>query len=201
MTRTVIHLVRHGAVANPAGIVYGTLPGYHLSATGRSMAAALGSYFHPQDVHVVLASPLERAQETGAEIARQCGVAVRTDGRLIEAANRFEGVAFGPAHLIRHPARLRHLANPLLPTWGERYRDQADRMNDVVLDARSSYEGSVAVLVSHQSPIWSLRCRLVGRPAWGLPGRRDCALASVTTLTYSSHRLVSVRYSEPARFA
>ena len=37
---TIVHLLRHGEVENPAGIVYGRLPGYHLSANGRAMAEA-----------------------------------------------------------------------------------------------------------------------------------------------------------------
>ncbi|HEV3068841.1 MAG TPA: histidine phosphatase family protein, partial [Streptosporangiaceae bacterium] len=35
---TVVHLLRHGEVDNPRGIIYGRLPGYHLSANGRLMA-------------------------------------------------------------------------------------------------------------------------------------------------------------------
>ena len=34
------HLLRHGEVFNPDGILYGRLPGYHLSELGRQMAAA-----------------------------------------------------------------------------------------------------------------------------------------------------------------
>ena len=39
MARTTIHLMRHGEVHNPEGVLYGRLPGYHLSALGREMAA------------------------------------------------------------------------------------------------------------------------------------------------------------------
>ncbi|MEV7908248.1 histidine phosphatase family protein, partial [Streptomyces anulatus] len=35
---TIVHLLRHGEVHNPANILYGRLPGYHLSETGRQMA-------------------------------------------------------------------------------------------------------------------------------------------------------------------
>jgi broad specificity phosphatase PhoE len=107
---------------------------------------------------------------------------------------------FGPRQLARHPARLRFLANPIEPAWGEPYTDQVDRMRSVVEDARRQAAGGEAVLVGHQSPIWALRRALAGRPAWGLPGRRQCALASVTTLTYAAGRLTAVRYSEPWRF-
>ena len=56
---TIVHLLRHGEVENPGGIVYGRLPGYHLSANGRAMAAAAADYFAdritvaPQDWHMM----------------------------------------------------------------------------------------------------------------------------------------------------
>ena len=43
MTITIVHLVRHGEVFNPEKILYGRLPGYHLSARGESMAAAVAT--------------------------------------------------------------------------------------------------------------------------------------------------------------
>ena len=41
--RTVVHLLRHGKVHNPDGILYGRLPGYRLSASGTEMAVAAAS--------------------------------------------------------------------------------------------------------------------------------------------------------------
>ena len=37
-TRTTVHLLRHGEVHNPQGVLYGRLPGYHLSERGQQMA-------------------------------------------------------------------------------------------------------------------------------------------------------------------
>ena len=36
--RTVVHLLRHGEVYNPEGVLYGRLPGYVLSDLGHEMA-------------------------------------------------------------------------------------------------------------------------------------------------------------------
>jgi hypothetical protein len=38
MVTTIVHLMRHGEVHNPAGVLYGRLPDYHLSERGRAMA-------------------------------------------------------------------------------------------------------------------------------------------------------------------
>jgi broad specificity phosphatase PhoE len=200
MARTLIHLVRHGEVRNDEGVLYGSLPGFHLSDRGREMADAAAAHFAGRDVRLVLSSPLDRTQETAAAIAGAVGRQVVTDARLTEAANRFEGSVFGAADLLRRPARIRHLTNPMLPTWGEHYSDQAVRMRGALDDALDHVDGGEAVLVSHQSPIWVLRCTLSGRRSWGPPSRRQCSLDSVTTLSYESGELVAVSYTEPYRF-
>src|SRR5215472_9378114 len=92
---TVVHLVRHGEVHNPDGVLYGRLPGFHLSEEGILMAKAAAAFLAGRDVAVLLSSPLERALETAAPLAAQFGVEVRVDERLIEPWNHFEGQAFG----------------------------------------------------------------------------------------------------------
>ena len=64
--RTIVHLVRHGEVHNPAGLLYGRLPDYHLSELGREMAERVAEYFRDRDIVHLRCSPLERAQETMA---------------------------------------------------------------------------------------------------------------------------------------
>lgn len=92
---TVVHLMRHGEVANPDGVLYGRLPGYHLSELGRQMAERVAEHLAERDVTHVVASPLERAQETATPIAKAHGLDLDTDGRLIEADNVFQGKTFG----------------------------------------------------------------------------------------------------------
>ena len=71
MARTTIHLMRHGEVHNPEGILYGRLPGYHLSELGRQMALQVADVLSASghDIAAVVTSPLERARETGAPTA------------------------------------------------------------------------------------------------------------------------------------
>jgi broad specificity phosphatase PhoE len=64
--------------------------------------------------------------------------------------------------------------------------------------ARDAVRGREAVLVSHQLPIWIARLAGEHRRLWHDPRRRECSLASVTSLTYEGDHLVSVDYSEPA---
>ena len=71
--RTTVHLVRHGEVHNPEGILYGRLPGYGLSDTGREHARRAAERLAGADVTALLVSPMQRAQETAVPIAEKLG--------------------------------------------------------------------------------------------------------------------------------
>lgn len=198
--RTVVHLLRHGEVYNPARILYGRLPGYHLSDLGKQMAERAAAYFADRDVAVVVASPLERAQETAAPIAKELNVTVDTDDRLIEAGNVFEGRPFGVGDgALRRPSAWLHLRNPFRPSWGEPYTEIAARIHGAMSDARDTARGREAVLVSHQLPIWVARLHAEKRRYLHDPRRRECSLASVTSFEFRDGRLVTVSYAEPSR--
>ncbi|OPF83536.1 histidine phosphatase family protein [Streptomyces antioxidans] len=197
---TVVHVMRHGEVHNPEGVLYGRLPGYHLSDLGRRMADRVAEHLADRDITHVVASPLERAQETAAPIAKAHGLDVASDERLIEAANVFQGKTFGVGDgALRKPGNWRHLANPFRPSWGEPYVDQVVRMMAALGRARDAARGHEAVCVSHQLPIWIVRSFVERRRLWHDPRRRQCTLASLTSFTFRGDRIVSVGYSEPAR--
>jgi broad specificity phosphatase PhoE len=199
MTRTLVHLLRHGEVHNPTRVLYGRLPGFGLSVLGRDQADVVAKALADADLAAVVASPLQRAQETAAPIAALHGLEIVTDERLIEAGNRFEGqkVGIGDGALY-HPEHWSKLYDPFTPSWGEPYKRIAQRMAAAVQDARRLAAGREALCVSHQLPIWTLRRYLTGQRLWHDPRRRQCALASVTSLVFEGTRFVGVRYSEPA---
>ncbi len=197
--RTIVHLVRHGEVANPRGILYGRIPGFHLSEDGRLMAKAAADFLAGRDVTVLMSSPLERARETAEPIAAEFGLTPVIDDRLIEPWNHFQGMTFGIGDgSLRQPRHWRYLVNPLRPSWGEPYREVLARMLSVVGDAARMAHGHEVVCVSHQLPIWVTRRAAEGRRLWHHPARRQCALASVTSFTYAGGELAGVTYAEPA---
>ncbi len=197
--RAVVHLVRHGEVANPKRVLYGRLPGFHLSQAGRLMAKAAADFLAGRDVTVLRSSPLERAQESAEPIAAEFGLPVVLDTRLIEAANQFEGLRFGVGDgALRQPRYWLYLRNPFRPSWGEPYAEVADRMLAAVRDAAAAASGHEAVCVSHQLPIWVTRCSVTGRRLWHDPRRRQCALGSVTSLTLVGGQVTGVAYHEPS---
>ena len=198
MSRTVIHLLRHGEVHNPEKILYGRLPGFRLSELGVRQAEQVAAYLREHDIVYVAASPLMRAQQTAAPIAAMHGLDVVTDEALIEAANLFEGsrVSVGDGAL-RDPRSWPKLRNPFRPSWGEPYREIVDRMLGAVHRARRRAAGHEAVCVSHQLPIWTLRRHLDQRRLWHDPRRRQCALASLTSLVFDGDALIEVVYCQP----
>lgn len=196
---TVVHLLRHGEVHNPNHVLYGRLPGYHLSANGRMMAAAAADYFDGRPVTAVFASPLERAQETAQPVAQRLGLAITTDERLIESANVLEGKSVSLAGLAVNPLNWRYLWNPFRPSWGEPYAEVVTRVRQVIDRARGAARGQEAVCVSHQLPIWVSRLAAEHRPPWHNPNSRQCALGSVTSFTFDGDELTSVSYAVPPR--
>ena len=197
---TTVHLLRHGEVYNPQGVLYGRLPGYFLSDLGLEMADRAASALANRDIATVMASPMERAQQTAAPIAKTHRVEILMNSDLIEAENIFEGkrVSVGDG-VLKQPKTWRHLWNPFKPSWGEPYDTVATRMSAAIESARSQAQGREAVLVSHQLPIWIARLAAENRRLWHDPRSRQCTLASVTSLTFDDEGLVAITYSEPSR--
>ncbi|HEY7324996.1 MAG TPA: histidine phosphatase family protein [Streptosporangiaceae bacterium] len=195
----VVHLVRHGEVDNPGGVLYGRLPGFSLSEAGRVMAKAAANFLAGRDITVVRSSPLERAVQTAEPIAAEFDLPIVTDARLIEAANHFEGLRFAVGDgALRKPQHWVYLRNPFRPSWGEPYTEVAARVLEAVRDAAAAAGGHEAVCVSHQLPIWSARRSVEGRRLWHDPRRRQCALGSVTTFTVTDGQITNVQYREPS---
>ncbi|GIM92932.1 hypothetical protein Ato02nite_047250 [Paractinoplanes toevensis] len=194
-----MHVLRHGEVFNPTKILYGRLPNFHLSELGVQMAKAAAESLAARDITYVVASPLERAQETAAPIAAEFKLDVASDVRLIESANYFEGKTVGVGDgALTNPRHWWVLRDPITPSWGEPYLQIATRMFAAVQAARVAAEGHEAVCVSHQLPIWTLRRYVEKKRLWHDPRRRQCGLASLTSIHFEGSTVVGIDYSEPA---
>lgn len=199
MEASVVHLVRHGKVHNPEGVLYGRQPGFGLSEVGQQMAARLGEYFAEANLVHLVSSPLQRAQETMAPIAaRHPELEVQIDERVIEAANVFEGKSFGTRNqILFKPSSWWAMRNPLRPSWGEAYVSIVARMREALVDAAGHCVGAEAVVVAHELPIWMARSWGEGRRLAHDPRKRQTALGSVTSFTFAGDQLVRVDYAEP----
>jgi broad specificity phosphatase PhoE len=192
-------VLRHGEVYNPDKVLYGRLPGFRLSELGQQMAKAAAQALAKADVTHVVASPLERAQQTAEPISAQFGLPIAVDERLIESANWFEGKKVGAGEgALRDPRNWWVLRDPITPSWGEGYTVIAERMFAALHAARVAAEGHEAVCVSHQLPIWTLRRHVEHKRLWHDPRKRQCGLASLTSFHFEDAKIVGIGYTEPA---
>ena len=201
MIWTKIHVMRHGEVNNPKGVLYGRLPGFPLTELGTAMAEKAAEHLRDAgaDISAVIASPLLRAQLTAAPTARAYGLPILSDPRLIEADNIFEGEAVNSDRAIFfRPENFKYYTNPLRPSWGEPYAQIAARMSAALSSAVRIAKGREALLVSHQSPITILTRFARKQPLAHAPWLRHCSLASLTTFEFVDLTLVAIRYCEPA---
>src|SRR5438093_12570445 len=82
---TVVLLVRHALTRTTGTVLPGRAPGLHLSDEGRRQADAVAQRLAAlPKIAALYASPLERARETAAAIARARGLAVRVERGLSE---------------------------------------------------------------------------------------------------------------------
>lgn len=200
-----VHLVRHGEVHNPQRVLYGRLPGFGLSELGQQMAVGVADYFQERTeagrpVHMLAASPLQRAQETAAPISARLGLPVTEENRVLEAENAFEGLS-DVKRQLKNPRRWPLLINPMRPSWGEPYKSQVARVLAAVKDLSDEAlathgDGAEVVVVSHQLPIWVTRLWAEGRPLFHDPRDRECSLTSVTSLHIGPEGVESVSYAE-----
>jgi broad specificity phosphatase PhoE len=68
-----------------------------------------------------------------------------------------------------------------------------------VFAAHKAADGKDAICVSHQLPVWILRSAIEGRRLIHDPRKRECTLASVTSIHFDDNSEISgTSYSEPA---
>ncbi len=195
-----IHLVRHGEVHNPSGVLYGRLPNFHLSETGHLMAKEAAEQLKAMGIKVsaIYTSPLVRAQESAKPIEELFGIDAKTNELLIEPYNVFEGRKLSVKAIATKPHWWWHFRNPAKPAWGESFKEIIARMHSAIIQAAESVLDGDVVLVTHQLPIWVMHLSSNGKKLMHDPRKRRCALSSITTFEIQDGKLVEVGYLDPA---
>lgn len=200
MPATRIHLIRHGEVHNPSGVLYGRLPHFRLSERGHQMAKRAADELKASGVKIgaLYTSPLLRTQESASHIETLFGIDAKTDERLIEPYNIFEGRKLSARTVAIRPHLVYHLRNPYSPSWGESYVAIVARMVEAMTELAAKTEGGDLVIVTHQLPIWITHRHLAGLRLAHNPSKRRCALSSITTFEVTEVGLVETDYKDPA---
>ncbi|MEM9514783.1 MAG: histidine phosphatase family protein [Actinomycetota bacterium] len=142
-------LVRHGRTeGNAQGLLQGRLD-HPLDEVGERQAAAVAREISAQvEVDAVIASPLQRAQQTAAAF----GLPVETDDRWAELAyGRYEGVPHAdvPSEVWQ---RWRD-DHAFIPAGGESLVTLDERVRAAAADVAERAARGNVVVVSHVSPI------------------------------------------------
>jgi len=186
MSTLSLYLVRHGQTdASRANRFCGRIDP-PLNATGLAMADALGARYGTEGFAEIVASPLQRAQQTAAPTARAAGLEVTLDDGLVEIAyGEWDGRA--EADVERDDAARFHAwaAHPgrVAPPGGETGAEIATRALAAVERIRARHAGGGKVLVvSHKATLRVLVCALLGIDVDGFRARiaqKVCAVSII----------------------
>jgi probable phosphomutase (TIGR03848 family) len=182
---TVVLLVRHALTATTGAVLPGRAPGLHLSDEGRRQADAVARRLAAlPKIAALYASPLERARETAAAIARARGLAVRVERGLSEldvgawTGRSLKRVARRPEWraVQRHPSGFRF-------PGGESFTEMQARIVSALARLVERHAGAVVVAVSHADPIKAAVAHALGAHL-DLFQRIAIAPASITAIAY-----------------
>jgi broad specificity phosphatase PhoE len=161
------------------------------------------------DAMAVFSSPLQRTRETAGFILGelnehraamgQAPLEIQTDERLLEIKNHFRGKNMTQQAIL--PQNWRYFMNLRHPSYGESYQSVAERMASFLDEKVEAFAGQTVIAVSHEGPIWALRCLLVNGAPQHWVWDRKAPLASITSISVDAvtHQVVSIRYADPAK--
>ncbi len=152
---TLVLLVRHGLTPTTGTVLPGRAAGLHLSDKGREQAErAAARIAELPSVDAVYASPLERARETAAPIARARKVRTHIDKGLLECDfGDWTGAQLKV--LMKRPewATVQRAPSTFTFPGGESFTSMQLRMVGAIDRLRTAHAGGVVVAVSHADPI------------------------------------------------
>jgi probable phosphoglycerate mutase len=163
---TLLLLVRHGHTALTGRRLPGRLPGIHLSAEGHRQAQRLAQRLGAlAGVAAVYSSPLERARETAAPIARACRVPLRVEADLTEVdIGAWAGQPMARARQRAAWRRLQHHPSGFRFPGGESFTEMQARVVGALERLAARHPGQTVVAVSHADPIKAAVAHALGLP-------------------------------------
>ena len=159
-------LVRHGATATTGKVLPGRAPGLGLNETGRAQAEAAAARIGAlADVRAVYASPLERAAETAAPIARAAGQRVRTVEGLNECDfGDWTGRKLADLRRLAAWRRVQGAPSGFRFPGGESFAEMQTRVCGTLADLTARHRGGAIVAVSHADCIKAAVAQAIGTP-------------------------------------
>jgi probable phosphoglycerate mutase len=152
---TTVILVRHGQTPTTGKVLPGRAPGLHLAEAGRQQAERAAERLRELErIDAVYTSPLERARETAAPIARAMGLRPRIERGLLECDfGEWTGVELKT--LMKRPewATVQRAPSTFTFPGGESFSGMQHRIVSTLERLRAQHPGGTIVCVSHADPI------------------------------------------------
>jgi probable phosphoglycerate mutase len=194
---TTLLLVRHGLTAMTGPVLAGWTPGIHLNDRGREQAAALAERLREVPLAAIVASPLERCQETAAAIAADRDISVVTDERLGECkygdwtGQELKKLAKDPLWKVVQA----HPSAAAFPN-GEALRDTQARAVDAIREHNAAHgDDATGMAVSHGDVIKAVVADALGVHL-DMFQRIQIDPCSLTVIRYTTLRPFVVRMND-----
>jgi probable phosphoglycerate mutase len=183
---TLVLFVRHGTTPTTGKVLPGRARGLHLSEHGREQAQrAAERIAEVGKIAAVYSSPLERARETAAPIARLTKKMTRIERGLVECDfGAWTGLAL--RRLMKKPewSIVQRAPSTFRFPGGESFTEMQSRMVGTVDAIRRRHPGRAIVCVSHADTIKAAVAHATGTPL-DLFQRIVISTCSVTAILYS----------------
>jgi broad specificity phosphatase PhoE len=186
-----LYLLRHGQTEKSRDNVFcgrGLDP--VLTSEGTAMADAFAAQYKAQQWTAIYASPLLRARETAAPLARLIGSEVQVRDDLAEIDyGKWDGLSAEDVAERWHDEHVRWTADPAWnpPTDGETAVALAQRMTNVIEEITDAHMDGNVLVVSHKASIRVLLCALLGVDVGRFRYRFGCPVGSVSIVSFGEH--------------
>ena len=185
---TLILMVRHGQTPTTGQVLPGRATGLHLAEAGVQQAHVVAERIAELPrIDAIYASPLERARETAAPIAKALKQRVRINKGLLEC-DFGDWTGEKLSTLMKKPewATVQKAPSTFRFPNGESFTEMQTRMVTALDGIRAEHPGGVVVCVSHADPIKAAVAHAMGTHL-DLFQRIVIGTCSVSAIAYSAH--------------
>jgi probable phosphoglycerate mutase len=184
---TLIIMVRHGKTPSTGKLLPGRAKGLHLSDTGKQEALVVAERLSKiKKVAAIYASPLERARETAAPIAKALKQKVIINKGLLECDfGDWTGEELAKLMKLPEWSNVQRAPSTFRFPKGESFTEMQTRMVSTLDDLRKKHSGGVVICISHADPIKAAVAHAMGTHI-DLFQRIVISTCSVTAVSYSS---------------
>ena len=185
---TLVIMVRHGKTASTGKLLPGRAAGLHLSETGIKEALLAAQRLSKlTKVSAIYASPLERARETAAPIAKLLNQKVLINRGLLECDfGDWTGKELSKLMKLPEWSTVQRAPSVFRFPNGESFTEMQTRITTTLDDIRNRHKGGVVICVSHADPIKAAVAHAMGTHL-DLFQRIVISTCSISAVSYSAY--------------